>query len=1281
MAINQNSSLLPPAIPAAGPAVPTASSDPAYEVSRQRQIDEGGVDLSLSEQQDIFLKSLDIDGMTNEGYSSKQIVDLIGNMMPGGFDVEGARDEFDDDDRILKEIGLVRPEGKVAAFARETARSLVKGVPTVGGGIMGGMIGLPGGPVTMAGGVVAGSAAGLEAGETLDSLLFDDSLPYAPGVRPVAKSGETFGFGLTFLGAPYTRPLQAGVLSTVNNISKLNGAKQATLRAFKDTPLDVIRKRAVESPGAFLTFEGASLGGSAVGTFYADKSTPGDELTRFGLEILGGASPVVTNLAYNAALPTIKNILGKFTNEGRLSNQGTALKKWLEKNTAPDGSPSNSEDVSTLLTRLSDGDELSKIASELGVTLDSRTTANVTGSSKIQFILNTLSQEAEMGPTITNAVRKDFEGMNNLLDLMIDTGDAQLVSLATELRLGMFNGMIAKRLDKVNAKAQKSINQVFPKKTDANGNVVDDPQAAMKAGVVVEDLTNQAILDVRKQEKDLYTLVDETEVMEIKTLGEALDALKLKLNDENADISIVPSFVRNLVAKSRGTDVVADETNLARLDVLKKKTQKDLDIIADSAAEDRFSKSWLDKSIDSSLPLEEQLLSAQRNIQRLDAPYSEFKTNGMMSLQTGDLTAAEQRRYLQITKAKARIIKNQMEIADLNAAKASPPENVDVNITIGEVMRGRNLLLNAARDATAKGNFSSAHFLSDLADSAKDDFGIKAGGPDATDLTSNQIALKEAFAFSKALNDTFSRAFPGVILAKNNKGARRVMPELLSAITFRGGGDATSLKYSQLENSMILVADNIGKDFSETVASRLGTMRGAQETLLRSAFEKTVTIVPRADGTEGQMYRVDPKRLLKFKNDNRNVLYDSNGNSKFPEFTADLATAETAERAFITQLGKTGDPRVDTLAGSPFSGAKPRGIFQQKIVEQNAFAASLDEKLNPAKHVGSVIGSPGNRPKEGTRGLRTMIFNAKNAEAKHPGAMDGLRDVILDRAFSFASKDGDMSFKAFGKFLNDPMSRGQPSLLSVMREGSLLDDAAILRLKTIIDEGSKQETLLTAKKGEIGGTLLDLPMTTTDMVTTAMQRLIGLRIGRFATQKMPGTGQGLAEPTIFANITDKVLSAVPKALANDMIVEAALNPKFFKMLMEKARPTKRAEIVLTNQLRGFLLSSGLIAADDAVFDDGEQDRQSRNIRALRNLRENNPAVPPTQALQQKIDKVSSAAPAMMPQQPVPAQRVAPPTTTLASAAPPPPPPAASGRVDPERYKALFPNDGIASLFG
>jgi len=1262
-----STSLLPPAISATGPAVPVSPSDPAYEVSRQRQIDEGGVDLSLSEQQDLFLKSLDIDGMTNEGYSSKDIVDLIGQMMPGGFDVEGARANFDNDDEILKEIGLVRPEGGVAAFARETARSLIKGVPTVGGGIIGGMTGAPFGPFTMAGGVAIGSAAGLQAGETLDSLLFDDSLPYAPGVRPTAKSGETFGFGLTFLGAPYTRPLQAGVLSTVNNIRRLNGTKEATLRAFKDTPLDVIRRRSVESPGAFLTVEGLSLGGSAVGTFYADKSNPGDELTRFGLEVLGGTGPVVTNLALNAAVPVVQNIIGKFSQEGRLSNQGTALRNFLEKNTQ--GGP---EDVKSLLTRLSDGDELSKIASELGITLDSRTTANITGSPKMQFILNTLAQDEAFGPTIKQAVRKDYEGMNNLLDLMIDTGDPQLVTVATELRLGLFNGLITKRLDAVNAKAQKSINQVFPKKTDADGNVVDDPEAAMKAGVVIESLTNKAIMDVRGQEKQLYDAVDQTEIMEINTLGDALDALKLKLNDENADIGIVPSFVRNLVAKSRGIDVVADEANLARLDVLKKKIQKDSDIITDSAAEDRFSKSWLDKSIDSSLPLEEQLLSAQRNIQRLDIPHSEFNSSEI-SFQTGDLTAPEQRRYLQITKAKARIIKNQMEIADLNAAKASPPENVDTNITIGEVMRARNLLLNAARDRTAKGEFSEAHFLSDLADAVKDDFGIKAGGPDATDLTPNQIALKEAFAFSKALNDTFSRAFPGVILAKNDKGARRVMPELLSAVTFRGGGDATSQRYAQMENSMILVADSLGKDFSKTVASKLGTMRGAQETLLRSAFEKTVTIVPRTDGTDGQMFRVDPKRLLKFKNDYRNVLYDSQGNSKFPEFTADLETAETAERAFRAQLDLTGDPRADTLAGSPISGAKPKGIFQKKLQEQDAFVSHLDEKLNPAKHVGSVIGSPGDRPKEGTRGLRTMIRNARNAEAKHPGAMNGLRDVIFERAFSFAGNGETISFKAFGRFLNEPMTRGQPSLLSVMREGGLLDDASILRLNTIIEEGSKQETLLTAKKGEIGGDLLDIPITKTDVAVTALQRLLGLRIGRFATANIPGTGQGLAEPTIFANLTDRILSIVPNSMANDMIVEAALNPKFFKILMEKARPRKR-QVVLNNQLRGFLINSGFIAADDAVFDDGEQDRQSRNIRALRNLRENNPAVPPAEAVQQKIDKVSFVAP-----QPVPAQRVTPPTATLASAAPPPP--AASGRVDPERFKAFFPNDGIGSLFG
>ena len=147
-----------------------------------------------------------------------------------------------------------------------------------------------------------------------------------------------------------------------------------------------------------------------------------------------------------------------------------------------------------------------------------------------------------------------------------------------------------------------------------------------------------------------------------------------------------------------------------------------------------------------------------------------------------------------------------------------------------------------------------------------------------------------------------------------------------------------------------------------------------------------------------------------------------------------------------------------------------------------------------------------------------------------------------------------------------------------------------------------------------------------------------------------------------------------------MIVEAALNPEFFKILMSKAGNTRRAEIVLNNQLRSFLLGAGFVAADDALFDDGEKNRRSMNIRSDAIRKRNNPPV-------SVPEKVSSVSPTAMPApQPVPTP-AAPPTTAMASAPPPPPPPpAASGPVDRSRFAAMFPEDralieGIGSLMG
>ena len=87
-------------------------------------------------------------------------------------------------------------------------------------------------------------------------------------------------------------------------------------------------------------------------------------------------------------------------------------------------------------------------------------------------------------------------------------------------------------------------------------------------------------------------------------------------------------------------------------------------------------------------------------------------------------------------------------------------------ITVERCNECQSILLNAARKHIADSEFQEAHFLSDLADGLKKDFGIKSGGEEeltatsAAALTENQLALRTAFNFSKSLNDVFNRAFP-----------------------------------------------------------------------------------------------------------------------------------------------------------------------------------------------------------------------------------------------------------------------------------------------------------------------------------------------------------------------------------------------------------------------------------------------------------------------------------------------------------------------------------------
>jgi hypothetical protein len=206
-------------------------------------------------------------------------------------------------------------------------------------------------------------------------------------------------------------------------------------------------------------------------------------------------------------------------------------------------------------------------------------------------------------------------------------------------------------------------------------------------------------------------------------------------------------------------------------------------------------------------------------------------------------------------------------------------------------------------------------------------------------------------------------------------------------------------------------------------------------------------------------------------------------------------------------------------------------------------------------------------------------------------------------------------------------------------------------------------------------------------------RLVGLRVGRKATQVAPGQGQGLAEPMMIADEFSAFLN-VPKMKHRDLLLRAVEDPDFFKLLMEKGGEGGPRSVRLRNRLNAYLYDAGFVGATDY---EREKQRREFDPRELRNMPRQTvrpPVAIPQQRLQEQ--NLRNAPPNLPPpnqqgalvppvQTPTLDRGAAPRPVQQASAAPQRPPIQSSGPVDRTRYAALFPEDrellGIGSLMG
>lgn len=439
--------------------------------------------------------------------------------------------------------------------------------------------------------------------------------------------------------------------------------------------------------------------------------------------------------------------------------------------------------------------------------------------------------------------------------------------------------------------------------------------------------------------------------------------------------------------------------------------------------------------------------------------------------------------------------------------------------TSGELLRFRSRALALAREADAQGNVNDARILGELAEAALDDLSAIGGAPGS--------AIDEARAFSRVLNDAFTRSFVGTAQATQRTGAARIPPELLMRKAFAAGKEAADVRMQDLENATRFL-DSVGVN-SPAAAENIELMYDVQKRTLRLAAAEAV------DPNTGL---VNPKRLANFIKGNERLL------KRFPEVHDDL------QRAVDSELQRK------NLEGL-YRNQAPRAVEQRA-----AFAQALKVE-NPVDAVTNAI--RGRRP---ISDLRQLITTARKSG---PDAVEGLKAAVIDHALRQAGDD--FNPETVRSALFNPLGPNQKSLVQVMTDAAVMtadDEKSLRRLL-----GQADNIMMGMRGGGNFEALADNPDAFQDLLASYIGTHLPVVTGAQGPGQLVLAGRGAATMR-------RLFQKMPQARVRDALIQAAKDPEFAAMLLTKPA-TVEEELQLARHLHAYLIQAGFELVEEEVL--------------------------------------------------------------------------------------------------
>lgn len=308
-------------------------------------------------------------------------------------------------------------------------------------------------------------------------------------------------------------------------------------------------------------------------------------------------------------------------------------------------------------------------------------------------------------------------------------------------------------------------------------------------------------------------------------------------------------------------------------------------------------------------------------------------------------------------------------------------------------------------------------------------------------------------------------------------------------------------------------------------------MAAQQDRFLRGVIQSTI---------DPQTGLVNPTKLAAWQQQNASLL------SRFPQLRADLGTAETAQRSF---------ERIQAITDKATRNANRTLI---------ARVAGVD---NPTVEIGKLLSD--------TNPNRAAQYSsiARAAQNAGPEAVAGLRSSTLQSAFKNATdSSGNFNFERLSYQLADQ------GVLEMMSKNGVIDLPTQQRLKAIVDRAVRLKESINTPAGM--KSLVDDPDALTDFLTRTVGANIGAKLGG-------GSGATLVAASAGSKLMRKYFDKLPAAKVQEVLVEAAENPHFMAMLLQKPKTTQQAQ-QLAGRINAFLYSATAGQMSDAANADEEK---------------------------------------------------------------------------------------------